>query len=204
MPVAIDLQVDFKADVDTLTVSFTVTNNSDVVIYLTNVQIRRIMGKGPVPDKDEAFVYFDGKEVHITKRRPPIPMKTFTPRPFYITPLQPESTFSEEILLELPLKANIPYHTTNAKGDAETAEQVVFSLGYYRHQSSMRAVEVESGGKQVFKLRAVQPPDFEPGMEIKPWEEEYLISEPVEMQFPILPYKEKDIPREPETAPVKE
>jgi hypothetical protein len=180
------LMVSFLMDGNSLMLTYSVTNKSPTLVYLSNLHVHVEQGAGPVPDPSVAFVTFEKEEVHITKRKPPMPQdKLYTPLPYYVTPLKPGATFKESLSLPLPLKQNIPYTSIQTNDQISKMKAVYFSLGYFESNPAIEAGELQRGGQKVFILR--------PSAALKKGEvanqpavEKFLVSEKTQLEIPII------------------
>jgi len=195
MDALLTLVVTFMLQGSKLVVSYSVTNHSPQVVYLTNHASRIEPGKGAVPDRSVALVYFEnGDVVHVTKRNPPAPSDRFyTPRPHYVTPLPPKDKFTESFALPLPLKEYIPYQSVKAGGKQGLAHEIYFSIGYIVKKASIEAVELQRAGEKVYLIRStLKKEENPPDRPVEPVVENFLVSERFKMEIPlILPVKEQ-------------
>ena len=180
------LMASFLIDGDKLAVTYSVTNYSPALIYLSNLEVRIDQGSGPIPDPSIAFVYFEKGVVHITKRKPPMPKdKLYTPIPYYVTPLKPGETFKESFSLPLPLKQEVPYKKIETAGRASKLREVYLTLGYFESNPAIEAAGLTRGGRKVYILR--------PSAALKkgqaanqPAVEKFLSSEKLGLEIPVL------------------
>lgn len=143
-----------KAD-STLRVEYTVFNPGRDTIFLTN-HACRYGPSGPVPDRNETFVFIEDRVVHVTKRVPPPPAAFHNPIPHFVTPLSPDQEFSETVVLDLPIQPRIPYRRVRLSGLEVEATHVYLSIGYRVASPSLRVVPTERAGQKVFFLRVVR------------------------------------------------
>lgn len=188
MPETISLTADIKLHPEVLRIAYTVHNASGALVYLTNHGVRFERGRGPVPDRMVACVWFEKGTAHVSKRRPPEPETLHTPWPYFVTPLGPLETFQETLLLPLPLREYRPY-TTDIPGRTRFQKgllhQVCFSLGYIENSPHVEALEAVQSSFRVFMLRwrfrelPSPPPDARPDREF------IVASPPVPMELPV-------------------
>ncbi len=184
--------VDFQATKKALIITYTVKNERDVAIYLTNHAVRLDPEKGQIPDRSVVFVYVDRERdaLHITKRKPPMPDKFVNPLLHFVTPVAPGQTYTEKIEIPLPVRTYAPYQNIppGAVPEEKTFRQVYFSLGYINGQPGLQASESTCQGEKVYSLAPVLGKDGRPVATIDTTEH-YLYSRMHGMKIPVLIYK---------------
>lgn len=186
MQETISLTADIDLQPEVLRIAYTVRNASGTLVYLTNHGVRFERGQGPVPDRMAACVWFERDTVHVSKRLPPPPETLHTPWPHFVTPLGPQGTFQETLLLPLPLREYRPY-STDVPGQTRFQKvllhQIYFSLGYVESSPYVEALETVRSNVRVFMLRwrfhelPPAPPDARPDREL------IVASPPVPMEL---------------------
>ncbi|HYV92803.1 MAG TPA: hypothetical protein VE978_13490 [Chitinophagales bacterium] len=185
MEILISLSVNMLIKGESIEISYTVVNRSERTIYLTNLAVRTIEKKGPIPDPSLAFIYFEKDTIHIAKRYPTIPKdKFFTPLSHYVTPIASNQSFSEKFSIPFPIHEVIPYLSKNDLGIQTKKHFVDFSLGYVISDSSIEAVELVRDAHKVYLLRA--NPRVEEKDLIKPMVENFLSSNIFQLEIPVL------------------
>lgn len=175
-----------KAD-STLRIEYTVFNPGRDTIFLTN-HACRYGPSGPVPDRNEAFVFIEDRVVHVTKRVPPPPAAFHNSIPHFVTPLSPDQEFSETVVLDLPIQPRIPYRRVHLSGPEFEATHVYLSIGYRVAGPSLRVVPADRAGQRVFALRAAPGRDrASASTGLAPPAEQLLVTPRQRLSLPVLP-----------------
>jgi hypothetical protein len=168
-----------------LRVDYTVLNPGPDALYLTN-HACRVGPSGPVPDRNETFVFVEERVVHLTKRIPPPPAAFHNRIPHFVVPLPAGEEFSETLVLHLPLRPRIPYRKVELSGDTVLATHVYLSIGFKVGSALLEAVPVERSGREVFVLRSTLAKGQPPPPGLAPTAEQFLLSPRVELEVPVL------------------
>lgn len=180
------LNVRFQLEGARLVIEYTVANDSPEEIFLTNHGVR-YEPNGPVPDRNQAWVFFESGVVHVTQRRPDRPQDGFRqPVPHFVTPVKPRGRFRQELTLPLPLVEVRPYREEKASGARRVYPSVFFSVGFERANRWFVPAEIERAGHRVWVLRSRLKEKPPPSGPVEIPEEEFLISEKVAIDLPVL------------------
>lgn len=188
----IRFHVDMALEGGALVISYSVENTGQVPVYLTNHAVRLDPDKGQVPDPSVVFVYVDPERdaLHVTKRLPPPPETLTDPLMHFITPVSPGQTYTERLVIPLPVRTYAPYQEVprGAELEQRSFSRVYFSLGYINGQPGLRASEGSCQGEKVYSLAPVIGQDGRPVAPIDTTEH-YLYSRIQRLKVPVLIYK---------------
>ena len=153
----------FQIDSGKLTLSYTVENKSDAVVYLVNRLTRYEDKKGWIPDAEVVYVFIEeGGRIELSKRVPPAPTdRLVTPRSYYVTPLAAGEKFEEELSLLLPVTEHRPYDgfLGELPEPRKIEAKVQFVLGVFPGHRLLNVEEVEVHGVAAHRLvRNPNPP----------------------------------------------
>lgn len=181
------LQTSIVREKNNFFITYTIRNDSEKLVYLTNLNVRSTDEKGAVPDPSVVEIFPEKDKLHISKRKPVDPSDRFyTPKPYYVTPLPPGDTFRETVSLPLPILLMAPEIKEKKKREWLKFDKIYFSCGYFIGNEFIEAKEKTVAGKRVFVLAATDRiKNLQPDEKVPPAEELYITSGIITVEKPV-------------------
>jgi hypothetical protein len=115
-------------------IGLSLVNKTDRSLFLTTPLSKYFSGTW-MPDQQKVYSFLDNSQLHITRRLWSVPddIDVYSPELPYLTELKARDTYTDDIVIDFPVKIEYPYRSLElhgvASGNSIQVNNIIFSIG---------------------------------------------------------------------------